>query len=70
MEEWLSTYYLGDVDYEIAWRGDPRVEANDLFYLELKDREKALIRSYQNELEFNGAWSGALKARKVVVEWQ
>lgn len=70
LEEWLSTYYLGDVDYEIAWRGDPRVEANDLFYLELKDREKALIRSYQNELEFNGAWIGALKARKVVMEWQ
>lgn len=70
LEEWLSTYYLGDVDYEISWRGDPRVEANDLFYLELKDREKALIRSYENELEFDGAWSGRMKARKVMMSWQ
>lgn len=66
LEEWLASYYLGDVDYEISWRGDPRVEANDLFYLELKNGMTPLIRSYQNELEFNGAWSGVMKARKVV----
>jgi len=70
LEEWIATYYLGDVDYEISWRGDPRVEANDLFYLELKNREDALIRSYQNALSFNGAWSGSMKARKVVMSWQ
>lgn len=70
LEEWIATYYLGDVDYEISWRGDPRVEANDLFYLELKNREDALIRSYQNELSFNGAWWGSMKARKVVMSWR
>lgn len=70
LEEWIAGYYLGYVDYDINWRGDPRVEANDLFYLELKNREKALIRSYQNGLEFNGAWSGTMKARKVVMAWQ
>lgn len=67
LEEWLSTYYLGDVDYQIKWRGDPRTDANDLFYLELKDRPKTLIRCYQNELKFNGAWSGTMKARKAVL---
>ncbi len=70
LEEWLASYYLGDVEYEIPWRGDPRTEANDLFYLELKDRDEALIRAYQNELEFNGAWSGSIKARKAVMSWQ
>lgn len=70
LEEWIATYYLGDVDYEISWRGDPRVEANDLFYLELKNRKDALIRSYQNELSFNGSWSGSMKARKVVMSWR
>lgn len=69
LEEWLATYYLGDVDYEIKWRGDPRVEANDLFYLELKNRQDALIRSYQNEISFNGTFSGNMKARKVVMQW-
>lgn len=70
LQEWLSEYFLGDVEYQIKWRGDPRTDANDLFYLDLKDREKVLIRAYQNELKFNGAWSGTLKARKAVVSWQ
>ena len=39
-------------------------------YLELKNREDALIRSYQNELTFNGSWSGSMKARKVVMSWR
>ena len=65
-EEWLAEYYLGDVDYQIPWNGDPRTDANDLFFLELKDRDKTMIRAYQNELNYSGAWSGTLKARKVV----
>jgi hypothetical protein len=67
LEEWLASYYLGDVEYQLNWNGDPRTDANDLFFLELKDREKTMIRAYQNELSFNGAWSGTMKARKVVV---
>lgn len=70
LEEWLSSYFLGDVDYQISWRGDPRVDASDLFYLELKDRPKTLIRCYQNQLTFNGAWSATMKARKAVIPWQ
>ena len=70
LEEWLASYYLGSVEYEIGWRGDPRIEANDLLYLDLKDRDRTLIRSYQNELEFNGAWSGKIKARKAAISWQ
>lgn len=67
LEEWIASYYLGDVDYQISWRGDPRTDANDLFYLELKDRGMTTVRCYQNELTFNGAWNGKMKARKVVL---
>lgn len=67
LEEWLASYYLGDVDYQIAWNGDPRVDANDLFFLQLKGRDNTTIRAYQNELKYTGAWSGSLKARKVVM---
>lgn len=70
LEEWLATHLLGDVEYHIDWRGDPRTDANDLFYLNLKDREDVLIRCYQNEISFNGAWTGAMKARKAVVSWK
>lgn len=67
LEEWLASHYLGDVEYSLKWRGDPRTDANDLFYLELKNREKAMIRCFQNELSFNGAWSGTMSARKAVL---
>ena len=67
LEEWLASYFLGDVDYKISCRGDPRTDANDLFYLELKNRETPLIRVYQNELKFSGAWSGSMKGRKAVL---
>lgn len=67
LEEWLSTYYLGDIEYQISWRGDPRTDANDLYYLELKNGSMPLIRGYENSLNFNGSWSGTIKARKAVL---
>ena len=67
LESWLSSYYLGRVGYEFEWIGDPRVDANDLFYFELKDGREQMIRAYENNLTFNGSWSGKIKARAVVV---
>ena len=67
LEEWLSSYYMGLVDYQFDWRGDPRVDANDLFYFELKDGRETMIRAYENYISFNGAWSGKVKAREVVM---
>ena len=67
IESWLADFFLGDVEYEFSWRGDPRIDADDLFYLELKTGETVTARNYQNTLEFTGAWSGSMKARKVVV---
>lgn len=70
LEEWLASYFLGDVVYQIPWRGDPRVDANDLFYLETKDRGNALIRGYENTLNFDGGWSSTIKGRRAVLSWQ
>lgn len=64
LEKWLATYFLGDVEYDISWRGDPAVDANDLFHLETKIG-MAYIRDYENSLTFNGGWRGSMKARKV-----
>lgn len=66
IEEWLAEYFLGDVEYEISWNGDPRCDANDLFHYELKSGEIVTIRGYENSLDFGGGWSGTLKARKVI----
>lgn len=67
LEEWLSSYYLGRVGYEFDWVGDPRIDANDLFYFEKKDGQEQMIRAYENSLTFNGSWSGKIKARAVVI---
>lgn len=67
LESWLANYYLSRVDYSITWRGDPRVDANDLFYLDNKTGLRPMIRSYENSISFNGGFNGTMKARKVVM---
>ena len=41
-------------------------DANDLFYIELKNGKKEMIRSYENVLKFNGAFSSKMRARRVI----
>ena len=65
IESWLSDYYLGDVEYDITWRGDPRLDADDLINLELKTGKINNVRAFQNTLSFGGAWSGNLRAKTV-----
>lgn len=66
LDDWLANYYLGAVDYSISWCGDPSIDAGDLFNMVKLNGDKIKIKTYQNELSFNGAWSGKLSARKVV----
>lgn len=65
LEKWIEDYYSSVIDYSLEWRGDPRVDANDAFYLEKKNGRTALIQVYENEIEFNGRFSGKIKARQV-----
>lgn len=65
VQEWLGEYQLGDVSYELTWRGDPRIDANDIFWLELKDMPEMYIKAYKVVLNFNGAWSSTISARRV-----
>lgn len=67
LQEWLAEYYLGDVEYTLKTRGDPRIDAHDLFYLEQDVAKNPMIRGYENTLKYSGSWSGQMKARKVVL---
>ena len=68
LEEWLSAFLLGNVDYKINWWGDPCVDSNDLFYLRSETKPTCMLRTYENSLKFsNSGWSGQMKARKVVL---
>lgn len=64
LEEWLAQYYLNNLTYEFQYRGDPRVDANDLFYLQRRDEEGILICATEAQLTYKGAWSGKMKARR------
>lgn len=64
LEEWLAQYFLNNLSYEFKYRGDPRIDANDLFYLQRKDTEGILICASEVQLTYKGAWSGKMKARR------
>lgn len=66
LEEWLAEYYLTDMEYEVAYRGDPRIDANDQFNMEQDERKPIRIRTYSHTLKYDGTWDGSMKARKVV----
>lgn len=64
--EWVSSYYSGDVEYNVSWRGEPSADAGDLFLMELKAGGNVPIRVRENKFGFNGAFSGEMSCRKVV----
>lgn len=66
LDDWLANYYLGAIDYSVNWRGDPSMDAGDLLKMIRSNGDKIKIKTYQNELSYNGAWTGKLSARKAV----
>lgn len=65
LADWIGDYLKYDKEYEISYRGDPRIDGNDLFYLESRYVKDMKIRAYQHNLEFNGGLSGTITARRV-----
>lgn len=64
MLEWLGNYLKSDRKYELSYRGEPRIDGNDVMFLENKYVDKLLIRVYEHTLKFDGAYSGTIKARR------
>lgn len=64
MADWVGDYLRADREYDLQYRGEPRLDANDLAYLENRYVPDMLIRVYDHTLKFNGALSGTIKARR------
>lgn len=62
---WLADYYRSEIEYELNWRGDPRIEAGDVVTLQRQNKTDVQIRIVQNEFFFNGAWSGHILGRRI-----
>lgn len=65
--DWLGNYFANDIEYDIAYRGEPRLDAGDIVFLENKYVDGLQIQMYEHKLNFNGgALSGTVKARRAV----
>lgn len=64
LAEWVGDYLRADREYDLTYRGEPRIDANDIAFLENKYVPDLLLRIYEHTLKFNGALSGTIKARR------
>jgi hypothetical protein len=64
LTDWIGDYMKADREYDLQYRGEPRIDANDIAFLENKYVPDLLLRVYEHTLKFNGALSGTIKARR------
>lgn len=64
LAEWIGDYLKADREYDLSYHGEPRLDANDIAFLENKYVPDLLIRIYDHTLKFNGGLSGTVKARR------
>lgn len=61
---WVGDYLRADREYELNYRGEPRIDANDILFLENKYVPNLLVRVFEHTLRFNGGLAGTIKARR------
>lgn len=66
LSEWLGNYFSNNIEYDISYRGEPRLDSGDIIFLENKYVPGLQIQLYEHKLDFNGALSGTVKARRSV----
>ncbi len=66
ISDWVAEYYNSDREYNLTDRGEPRLDAGDLAFLENKYVDGMIVKLEDYTLSFNGALSGSAKARRVM----
>ena len=64
--EWLGSYFANNIEYEITYRGEPRLDIGDIVFLESKTVDNLQIQLYEHKLDFSAGLSGSIKARRAV----
>ena len=64
--EWVGEYYKSGNRYELKYRGDPILDYNDLAYLESRYVDDLMVRLEEVGLNYSGALSGTLVARRKI----
>lgn len=64
--EWLGFYYSNNVFYTLDYRGDPRLNASDLVYLESNVLNNLQAEIESHKLTFDGTLQGSLELRRAI----
>ena len=61
--EWLGNYYKNNISYSVKYRGDPRLNAADLIYIESDVVNNLQVEIESHSFTFDGAFCGTLELR-------
>lgn len=64
--EWVGNYYANNVSYSVSYRGEPRINASDIIYMESDVLDNLQVEIAKSVLNFNGAFSGSLELRRAL----
>lgn len=62
--QWIGNYYANNTLYDVDYRGDARVDADDIVYLFSDSVNNLQVRVEEHLLSFNGGLKGHVKMRK------
>ena len=65
--EWISESMLNNVTYDISFRGEPRLNASDIIFMEGENGERVQCEIESHKFSFNKAFDGSLELRKMIV---
>lgn len=61
--EWIGDYLINNAEYDVEYRGEPRLDAGDLAYLENDYVDGLMVRIENHGISFNGALHGSATCR-------
>jgi len=64
--EWLAFYYANNVTYMVDYRGEPRIDAGDIIFMESEILGSLQAVVQKHTFTFNGAFGGKLELRRAV----
>lgn len=64
--EWIGNYYANNVSYEVSYRGEPRLNAADIIYMESDVLSNLQVEIETHNFTFDGTFNGKLELRRAL----
>ena len=66
LAEWVGNYYANNISYDVKYRGEPRINASDIIYMESEKLSNLQVEITSHKLSYNGAFSGDLELHRAL----